>query len=70
VLCTRVAAEKNELQPQLGYSTCLAFTAKVYEKMGDREEAEQYYRKALRVNPKDQLAREGLNQLTKDKITF
>jgi tetratricopeptide (TPR) repeat protein len=65
-----MAAGKDDLQPQWGYSTHFAFTPKVYEKMGDREKAEQYYHKALRANPKDQLARDGLNQLTKGNVTF
>jgi Tfp pilus assembly protein PilF len=61
-----MATGKDDLQPQWGYSTYFAFIAKVYEKMGDREKTEQYYRKALRANSKDQLAHDGLNQLTKE----
>ena len=56
-------AGKDPWQPQWGYSTCLAFTAQVYAKAGDREEAEAYYQKALRVNPNDQLAQQGLGDL-------
>jgi tetratricopeptide (TPR) repeat protein len=58
-----ISAKKDPLQPQWGYSTCLAFTAKVYVKTGDLERGEEYFRKALRVNPKDKLAKEGLADL-------
>jgi tetratricopeptide (TPR) repeat protein len=56
-------AGKDPLQPQWGYSTCLAFTAKVYAQAGEEERAEAYYQKALRVNPNDKLARKGLADL-------
>ena len=58
-----IHSNKGPLQPQWGYSTCLAFTAKVYVKAGDVERAEEYFTKALRVNPKDKLARKGLDDL-------
>jgi len=51
------------LQPQWGYSTCLAFTAKVYVKAEEIKRAEAYYAKALRVNPNDKLAQKGLADL-------
>jgi Tfp pilus assembly protein PilF len=35
----------------------------VYGKAGDRERAEDYFRRALRVNPKDKLAQKGLDEL-------
>jgi Tfp pilus assembly protein PilF len=44
-----VRADKDLLQPQWG----LAFTAKVYVKAEDLELGEEYFRKAVRVNPKD-----------------
>ena len=56
-------AEKDPLQPQWGYSTCLAFTAEVYVQAGEEERAEAYYTKALRVNPNDKLAQKGLADL-------
>jgi tetratricopeptide (TPR) repeat protein len=58
-----IKAGKDPLQPQWGYSTCLAFTAKVYAKAGDIKQAEAYYTKALRVNPNDKLAQKGLADL-------
>jgi tetratricopeptide (TPR) repeat protein len=58
-----VRAEKGPLQPQWGYSACLAFTAKVYVKAGDFERGEEYFSKALMVNPQDKLARKGLEEL-------
>jgi tetratricopeptide (TPR) repeat protein len=58
-----IRAKKDPLQPQWGYSTCLAFTAKVYIKEDDVERGEEYFRKALRVNPKDKLAQKGLDEL-------
>jgi len=56
-------AGKGPVQPQWGYSACLAFTAKVYAKGGDEQRAEAYYIKALRVNPNDKLAQKGLADL-------
>jgi tetratricopeptide (TPR) repeat protein len=58
-----IRAKKDPLQPQWGYSTCLAFTAKVYVKGGDIERGEDYFTKALKVNPKDKLAQKGLAEL-------
>jgi tetratricopeptide (TPR) repeat protein len=58
-----IRANKAPLQPQWGYSTSLAFTAKVYVKEGDLERGEEYFQKALRVNPRDKLAQKGLNEL-------
>jgi tetratricopeptide (TPR) repeat protein len=58
-----IRANKGPLQPQWGYSTCLAFTAKVYVKAGDAEQGEAYFQKALTVNPKDKLAQKGLDEL-------
>jgi tetratricopeptide (TPR) repeat protein len=58
-----ISAGKDPLQPQWGYSTCLAFTAKVYVKAEEIKRAEAYYAKALRVNPNDKLAQKGLADL-------
>jgi hypothetical protein len=35
----------------------------VYVKAGDLERREEYFAKALRVNPKDKLAKKGLDEL-------
>lgn len=35
----------------------------MYVKAGDLERAEDYFNKALRVNPKDKLAQKGLAEL-------
>ena len=56
-------AGKDSLKPQWGYSACLAFIAQVYVKVGNKKEAEHYYKKALRINPHDKLAQKGLAQL-------
>jgi tetratricopeptide (TPR) repeat protein len=58
-----IMARKDPWQPQWGYSACLAFTAQVYAKAGDRERAVDYYTKAVRVNPNDKLAQKGLADL-------
>lgn len=60
----RVAADR--LQPRWGHSSCLTFIGKLYEAAGDSRKAGHYYRKALEVNPRDQLAQQALGQKKPD----
>ncbi|MBD3241888.1 MAG: tetratricopeptide repeat protein [Chitinivibrionales bacterium] len=54
----------DPLAPRWGYSTCLSFIGQAYEQKGRREKARAYYRKALRVNPGDKIARMALRRLS------
>lgn len=54
----------DPLAPRWGRESCLSFIALVYEEQGNTQEALAYFRKALNVNPKDRLAREGLDRLS------
>ncbi len=56
-------APSDPLEPRWGYSTCLGFIAQAYERKGRVQKARTYYRKALRVNPQDKMARMGLRRL-------
>jgi tetratricopeptide (TPR) repeat protein len=72
-LNTLLAAEKlynaeakqpaKEFEPRWGYSSCLTFIARSNESLGQKTEAETYYRKALTIHPADHVAKEGLNRL-------
>jgi tetratricopeptide (TPR) repeat protein len=57
-------AEKtaDPLEPRWGRSSCLAFIGKTCDALGKPADAEKYYRKALALNPQDQLAREELEK--------
>lgn len=52
------------LDPRWGYATCLTFTGRCYELLGQLRDAEQFYRKALAAHPADHLAEEGLKRVT------
>ena len=52
------------LEPRWGYATCLTFTGRCHELLGQPSDAEQFYRKALAVHPADHLAKEGLKRVT------
>ena len=54
-------------EPRWGYSTCLNFIGKTYMKLNNSKEAEHYFKKVLTINPKDKLAKSGLDELTKQK---
>ncbi len=53
------------LEPRWGRSSCLAFIGKTYDALGKPAEADQYFRKALKLNPQDRLAREELEKRQK-----
>jgi len=55
------------LEPRWGHSTCLDFIGKAYIKLKNSKEAENYFKKALTINPKDTLAKSGLDKLAKQK---
>lgn len=50
------------LEPRWGRSSCLGFIGKTYDALGQPADAEQYFHKALEVNPLDPLAREELEK--------
>jgi len=60
-------AAHGPLEPQWGCSSCLMFIGRAYEKLGQHNEAADYYRKALARQPADHLARQGLMRVTKGK---
>lgn len=76
-LTTLLAAEKlfeaeagvpaAPLEPRWGHDSCLTFIASSYEKLGQRTDAENYFRKALALHPQDGLAQAGLERVTKNK---
>ena len=53
------------LDPRWGRSTCLTFTGKTYDALGQPVKAKTYFHKALEVNPQDQLARGELDKRKK-----
>jgi tetratricopeptide (TPR) repeat protein len=53
------------LAPRWGHDSCLTFIGSSYEKLGQRAEAEKYFRKALAMHPQDGLAQAGLKRVTK-----
>ena len=55
------------LDPRWGHDSCLTFIGSSYEKMGQRAEAEVYFRKALALHPQDGLAQAGLKRVTKNE---
>jgi tetratricopeptide (TPR) repeat protein len=76
-LATLLAAEElfeaeaktppGPLEPRWGHDSCLTFIGASYEKLGQRAEAENYFRKALAMHPQDGLAQAGLKRVTKNK---
>lgn len=54
-------------QPRWGYDSCLTFVGRTYERLGQRKEAMDYFRKALAMHPADQLAKEGLKRASENK---
>ncbi len=65
----RFAAEAGNphapTEPRWGHSTCLVYIGKTYDALGKSAEAEEYFRKALKLNPQDKLARAELEKRKK-----
>lgn len=55
--------EAGPLQPRWGYDSCLAFLGRIYLEEGDREQAREYFRRTLAVNPNHGPARKQLLEL-------
>jgi len=53
--------------PAWGYEHCLVLIGDVYARLGDVSKAEEYFRKALTVNPDNDLAERRLNSLQRSK---
>ena len=56
---------QGPVEPRWGRSTCLVFIGKTYNALGEPAEAEQYFRKALELNPQDKLAHAELEKRKK-----
>jgi tetratricopeptide (TPR) repeat protein len=52
-------------EPRWGRSTCLVYIGKTYETLGKPAEAEEFFRKALKLNPQDKLAKSELEKQKK-----
>lgn len=55
------------LDPRWGYDSCLTFIGRAFERLGKRNEAADYFRKALAMHPADHLAQDGLKRVTEKK---
>jgi tetratricopeptide (TPR) repeat protein len=55
-------------QPSWGHSTCLAFVGKLYTDQKKSGLAVEYYRRALEINSKDKIARQGLLTINKEPL--
>jgi tetratricopeptide (TPR) repeat protein len=55
------------LDPRWGHDSCLTFVGRTYERLGQRQKAVDYFRKALAMRPADHLAKEGLKRAAEHK---
>ena len=55
------------LEPRWGRSTCLTFTGRTYELLGEPTRAADYFRRALAQHPADHEAKAGLARVTEAK---
>ena len=55
------------LDPRWGHSSCLTFTGRTYEQLGQRAEAAACFRRAFIEQPSDRLAKEGLERVAQKK---
>jgi tetratricopeptide (TPR) repeat protein len=54
---------KDKVLPVWGHSTCLAFIGDIYLELKKNKNAQDYYTKALEINPADPLAQKGFKKL-------
>jgi tetratricopeptide (TPR) repeat protein len=52
------------LEPRWGYATCLTFIGRTHALLGERDQAAEYFRRALARQPSDHLAKDGLARVT------
>ncbi|MCU0780360.1 MAG: tetratricopeptide repeat protein [Akkermansiaceae bacterium] len=57
------AKPAGPLEPRWGASSCLTFAGRAHEALGERKEAADSYRRALRLHPHDSVATAGLKRL-------
>jgi hypothetical protein len=57
----------SPLDPRWGFSSCLTFIGRTYEKLGEGANAAGYYRKALGEHPADHIAKAGLERASEKK---
>jgi len=60
-------AKAAPLEPRWGHDSCLTFTGRTYELLGQPKEAADYFRKALAIHPQDHVAQEGLKHAAAKK---
>ena len=59
--------QQGPLEPRWGRSTCLTFTGRTYELLGEPTRAADYFRRALAQHPADHEAKAGLARVTEAK---
>jgi tetratricopeptide (TPR) repeat protein len=62
---TEAGKPAGSVEPRWGRSTCLVYIGKTYDALGKPAEAEEYFRKALKLNPEDKLAKSELEKRKK-----
>jgi tetratricopeptide (TPR) repeat protein len=67
LFAAEVRTPPGPLDPRWGQDSCLTFIGRTYERLGDRNQASDYYRKALARRPSDHLAKDGLARVTEKK---
>jgi tetratricopeptide (TPR) repeat protein len=55
------------LEPRWGRSSCLTFTGRTHELLGERAAAAEAFRRALALHPADHVASEGLARVTDEE---
>ncbi|MHC1769776.1 MAG: tetratricopeptide repeat protein [Verrucomicrobiia bacterium] len=59
--------EPGPLEPRWGRSSCLTFIGRSYERLGQKAEAAESYRRALKLQPGNRMAGNGLARVTATK---
>jgi tetratricopeptide (TPR) repeat protein len=62
---TEAGKQARPVEPRWGRNTCLVYIGKTYDALGKASEAEEYFRKALKLNPQDKLAKSELEKRKK-----